>query len=300
MRKYRYAVSPRPACWSWRRPRARPWPAPTRPRPSPCSPSVRSAAPPSRRAPRSRPASPRATRSIWRSARRTRRSAASPRSPARSSRTLRRWARPTLSITSQTLTGCSLPGVSGVTLKSITAINTPWSAGITTKNKLTITGAKKSKPVGVKAVISLGSSTLTCVFTAAKTSGKTANKHNTVTFKNQSLALDSGRLVGPVLIRWHEGNLLRGLRAGAGHQREASPARVRPVADSSSADRAAARRPAGRTGWASASGQTTLRRPSVTNRGRPGCSQRTATESGAAFHVTARPTSRSPSRGQGR
>jgi hypothetical protein len=102
----------------------------------------------------------------------------------------------TLSITSQTLAGCSLPGVSGVKLKSITALNTPWSASITTKNRLTITGAKKSKPVGVKAVISLGSSTLTCVFTAAKTSGKTANKHNTVTFKNQPLVLDSGASSG--------------------------------------------------------------------------------------------------------
>ena len=178
----------------------------------------------------------------------------------------------TLSITSQTLAGCSLPGVSGVKLKSITAINTPWSASITTKNKLTITGAKKSKPVGVKAVISLGSSTLTCVFTAAKTSGATANKHNTVTFKNQSLVLDSGGLVGSVpLIRWHEGNLLRGLRAGARRQREAPPARVRPVAGLS-------RRP----GWASV-----LRDAAPTRSGRRArMAPAKSLEPGGTFHVT--------------
>ena len=96
-----------------------------------------------------------------------------------------------LSVTSQTLSGCSLPASTGVTLKSITAINTPWNGVITAKRVLTIKGTTKSKPVGVKAVISAAGQTLTCVFTASVTSGTASNKANTVTFKNQKLTLDT-------------------------------------------------------------------------------------------------------------
>jgi len=98
--------------------------------------------------------------------------------------------RATLSITNQTLSGCKL-STTLASLKSITAINTPWNGSITTKNVLRITGSKKSKPVGVKAVILLGTSPFTCVFTATSTTGKTSNKGNTVTFKNQNLTLNA-------------------------------------------------------------------------------------------------------------
>jgi hypothetical protein len=103
--------------------------------------------------------------------------------------------RTTLSITGQTLSGCKL-STTAATLKSITAINTPWSGSVTTKNVLSIKGAKKSKPVGVKAVLSALGQTLTCIFTTSASSGKTANKHNTVTFKNVKLTLDSGASSG--------------------------------------------------------------------------------------------------------
>jgi hypothetical protein len=98
--------------------------------------------------------------------------------------------RATLSITSQTLSGCKL-STNIASLKSITAINTPWNASITTKNVLRITGTKKSRPVGFKASIVFGTTSLTCIFTASSSTGKTANKGNTVTFKNQSLKLDA-------------------------------------------------------------------------------------------------------------
>lgn len=100
--------------------------------------------------------------------------------------------RATLSITGQTLGGCKL-STNIATLKSITAINTPWNGSITTKNVLKITGSKKSRPVGVKATIMVGTTPLTCIFTAPASSGKTSNKGNTVTFKNLTLTLDASK-----------------------------------------------------------------------------------------------------------
>jgi hypothetical protein len=97
--------------------------------------------------------------------------------------------RTTLSITSQTIAGCKL-STNLATLKSISAINTPWNASITTKNVLRITGRKKSKPIGFKATIVVGTP-LTCVFTASSSSGKTSNTGNTVTFKGQKLTLNA-------------------------------------------------------------------------------------------------------------
>jgi hypothetical protein len=97
--------------------------------------------------------------------------------------------RTTLAITSQTLGGCKL-STNLASLKSISAINTPWSASITTKNVLSIKGSKKSKPIGFKAQFSALGQNLTCIFTAPSSSGKTANKGNTVTFKGQKLTLN--------------------------------------------------------------------------------------------------------------
>jgi hypothetical protein len=98
--------------------------------------------------------------------------------------------RTSLAITGQTLSGCKL-STTLASLKSITAINTPWNASITTKNILKITATKKSKPVGVKALIVLASTTYTCVFTTSAVTGRTANKGNTVTFKGQNLTLSA-------------------------------------------------------------------------------------------------------------
>jgi len=95
-----------------------------------------------------------------------------------------------LSVTGQTLSSCKL-NTSLATLKSITAINTPWAGTVTAKNVLTIRGAKTSRPVGVKAVISALGQTFTCIYTAPSASGKTANRFNTVTFTNQKLKLNA-------------------------------------------------------------------------------------------------------------
>jgi len=98
-----------------------------------------------------------------------------------------------LSVTSETLGGCSLPASlkALATLKSITAINTPYVGTITSKGKLTIGESKKSKPIGFAAVIFVSPKNYTCVFTAASNTGKTSNKGNAVSFSKQKLTLNT-------------------------------------------------------------------------------------------------------------
>jgi hypothetical protein len=98
----------------------------------------------------------------------------------------------TISVTSETLGGCSLTGIpkSTASLSSITAVDLPYNGSITTKNKLTVSGTKKSRPIGFAAhVVALGTP-IVCVFTAASNSGKTANKANSITFTKQTLTLN--------------------------------------------------------------------------------------------------------------
>jgi hypothetical protein len=94
-----------------------------------------------------------------------------------------------LSITSETLSSCKI-STTLVTLKSITAVNEPFNATITSKGAVTISGTKASKPVGFSANLMFETTPLTCVFTAASNKGTAANKHNTVTFKNVKLTLN--------------------------------------------------------------------------------------------------------------
>jgi hypothetical protein len=97
----------------------------------------------------------------------------------------------TLSIKSETIGGkCSI-STTLVTLKSITAIDLPYSGTITTRDRLSISEPSASKPIGFKATLLFGTTTLTCVFTAKTTSGKTSNRHNTVAFSKVPLTLNS-------------------------------------------------------------------------------------------------------------
>lgn len=98
----------------------------------------------------------------------------------------------TLSVTAQSMSKCSL-STTLATLNSITALNLPFNATISTAkgDPVTITGHKKSKPVAFEAKITVGTSSATCIFTAAKVSGHASNTGNKVSFKSQTFALDT-------------------------------------------------------------------------------------------------------------
>lgn len=101
-----------------------------------------------------------------------------------------------LSVTGETIGRCKLKGApAGVTLKSITALNLPYGGTVSTAtgDPVTITESKSSKPLGFKASIALGTTTLTCIYTAPKVSGHASNKGNKVSFAGQKLSLDTGK-----------------------------------------------------------------------------------------------------------
>lgn len=95
-----------------------------------------------------------------------------------------------LSITNETLGNCKL-STTLASVSKITAVNTPWVGSVTSKGTLSISAAKKSKPFGFAAVIKVGTTSYTCVFTGTSNSGKTSNKGNTVSFSKQKLTLNS-------------------------------------------------------------------------------------------------------------
>jgi hypothetical protein len=100
----------------------------------------------------------------------------------------------TLSV-KESLTKCALnPAVSGVTLNSITVLNTPYVATVSNSkgDPVTVAGSKKSKPLSMKASITVGTTPLTCVYTAKSISGHASNTGNKVSFSKQSFALDAG------------------------------------------------------------------------------------------------------------
>jgi hypothetical protein len=98
----------------------------------------------------------------------------------------------TLSLTRQTIKGCSI-SVTGVTLKSLTALNLPYNVTISTarRDPVTIAGRRASKPLSFEAAISVGTLNLTCVYTAASASGHASNTGNKVTFAAQKFSLDT-------------------------------------------------------------------------------------------------------------
>jgi hypothetical protein len=107
-----------------------------------------------------------------------------------------------LSVTKETAGGtCTVAGapISGVTLKSLTAGNLPYNAIVTAKgDKITITEVSKSKPIAFTAVVyvPLLKGNVSCTYEAASASGVLSNKHNTVTFTHQKLALEASEAKG--------------------------------------------------------------------------------------------------------
>jgi hypothetical protein len=94
-----------------------------------------------------------------------------------------------LSLKTQTLSGCSV-SVSGVTLSSVKAVDLPYNVSVKPGGATTVSGTSSSKPVGLAATASLGSTSLTCVFTAKSVTAKASNKGNTISVSGAVLTLN--------------------------------------------------------------------------------------------------------------
>jgi hypothetical protein len=95
-----------------------------------------------------------------------------------------------LSVTSVSVSKCGTVIGFSVSLKSI---NAPYGATIKAAkgDPVTLSGASKSKPMGFKVTVTLGTKVeAVCVLTAATVSGHASNKHNTVSFSKQKFTLN--------------------------------------------------------------------------------------------------------------
>jgi len=97
------------------------------------------------------------------------------------------------SLTAQSFSKCKI-SVSGVTLKSLKAGNLPYNVSVSDAkgDPVTVSGTSKSKPLSVTATVAVGTSTLSCTYTAAKITGHASNKGNVVTFSKQKFTFASG------------------------------------------------------------------------------------------------------------
>jgi hypothetical protein len=96
----------------------------------------------------------------------------------------------TLSVTSVSVAKCGK--VDGFSL-SLKTIFTPYGTTIKAAKgfPVTLSEAKKSKPMGFKVTVLSGTKVAAvCVFTAASTSGRASNKGNTVAFSKQPFTLN--------------------------------------------------------------------------------------------------------------
>jgi hypothetical protein len=100
----------------------------------------------------------------------------------------------TESLTAQTFSKCSVSGSEASLIVSISLALTKGTYGVTVSDKTKSDPVVVSKPsatVKVTLAKSVGGGTLTCIYNAKSVSGAESNKHQTVTFTNQTLKLIS-------------------------------------------------------------------------------------------------------------
>jgi hypothetical protein len=96
----------------------------------------------------------------------------------------------TVSVTAVSLSKCGTVLGFSVSLKSI---NAPYGATIKAAkgDPVTLSEAKKSKPMGFKVTVTQKAKTVAvCVLTASTVTGHASNKHNTVSFTKQTFTLN--------------------------------------------------------------------------------------------------------------
>jgi len=94
------------------------------------------------------------------------------------------------SVTAQTVAKCTT-SVSGITIKSVKANNLPYNSTVSDKkgDPVTVAGRTKTKPISLTSVGSLGTTTISCTYTAKSIAGAASNKGNTITITNQKFTL---------------------------------------------------------------------------------------------------------------
>jgi hypothetical protein len=98
------------------------------------------------------------------------------------------------SVTAETFGGCTLSGLKGVGIKSITAENLPWASTVSTAkgDPVTVTGSSKTKPIKLVVVVNYSGSKFSCIYAATELKGSASNKDNGITFTKQVFKSQKG------------------------------------------------------------------------------------------------------------
>jgi hypothetical protein len=105
----------------------------------------------------------------------------------------------TESLTKQTIGKCTVKGIGGITVKSITANNLPYNVTVSDSkgNPVTVKGTKKSKPIETTVSVVFGGKTYTCLYKATTLKASASNKGNSITMTKQSFTFVSGSSLCP-------------------------------------------------------------------------------------------------------
>jgi len=97
------------------------------------------------------------------------------------------------SLTKESLSKCTI-SVSGVTVKSLKANNLPYMVSVSdaTGFPVTVAGTSKVMPISFTATVAVGTTTVSCTYTAASVTGHASNTGNVVRFSKQKLTFATG------------------------------------------------------------------------------------------------------------
>lgn len=103
-----------------------------------------------------------------------------------------------LAATKQTFGKCA-SNVSGVTVKSVKAMNLPYNVAVSdaTGDPVTVSGRRTSKPLEFTATISAAGQVFSCSYSAASITGSFSNKDNVVSFSDQPFTFKTGGSLCP-------------------------------------------------------------------------------------------------------
>jgi hypothetical protein len=93
------------------------------------------------------------------------------------------------SVTKQSVGGCTISGVSGITLQSVTVVNLPYKSTVSDKKGDPVTVSKAATTIVV--LVSGDPNSVSCTYTDKTLKGNASNKHQSITFKKQTFTLDT-------------------------------------------------------------------------------------------------------------
>jgi hypothetical protein len=100
----------------------------------------------------------------------------------------------TESLTAISSSKCTFSGITGVTFKSIKALDLPYKVSVSdaTGFPTTVSGTSKTKPIKFTVKVAVGTNTITCNYKASSLKGTASNTGNTIAFSKQKFSKASG------------------------------------------------------------------------------------------------------------